>query len=206
MSFSNFRSITKICGYPICNKSLARVLQQKYHISTLTNNVYDITRRKRFCSAQCFKASEYYFKQIPTSPVWSRGLEKPPQIKLLPREVLKGGAGDSLIVNPRSVISKELNEITKLDQERRKDKGDGSNKKVHFGCSKDKSDDICDKPYTVKHLQYDEVPDHINRAEYYGYDSTQQALKAVVCCEVVNHKHNTEKCTNTRLGKHWICF
>ena len=56
---------------------------QQYQISTVSNKVYDITDRKKFCSTQCFKASEYIKSQMLTSPLWLRHQETIPEFKLL---------------------------------------------------------------------------------------------------------------------------
>ncbi|EDO44306.1 predicted protein [Nematostella vectensis] len=40
------RFIIKICGYPLCPKSLTNIPKQTFKISTRTNRVYDITERK----------------------------------------------------------------------------------------------------------------------------------------------------------------
>ncbi|XP_055376309.1 putative RNA polymerase II subunit B1 CTD phosphatase RPAP2 homolog [Condylostylus longicornis] len=66
------RSILKICGYPLCDKDLTDVPTQKYVISTITNKVYDITEKKKYCTGNCYKASIYIKEQILTSPLWLR--------------------------------------------------------------------------------------------------------------------------------------
>ncbi|XP_023222155.1 putative RNA polymerase II subunit B1 CTD phosphatase RPAP2 homolog isoform X1 [Centruroides sculpturatus] len=64
------RFISKLCGYPLCLNSVSNVPRQKYAISTKTNKVYDITERKYFCSAKCFKESNYVKEQLSTTPLW----------------------------------------------------------------------------------------------------------------------------------------
>ncbi|GFS21705.1 RNA polymerase II-associated protein 2 [Elysia marginata] len=56
---------------------------KKYHVSTKTNKVYEISERKNFCSNQCFKASRHFLAQIPDSPLWMRDKEQLPTINLL---------------------------------------------------------------------------------------------------------------------------
>ncbi|KAM9688102.1 putative RNA polymerase II subunit B1 CTD phosphatase RPAP2 isoform 2-T3 [Trichechus inunguis] len=77
------RTISKLCGYPICQKKLGIVPKQKYRISTKTNKVYDITERKSFCSNFCYKASKFFQAQIPKTPVWIREEERYPDFQLL---------------------------------------------------------------------------------------------------------------------------
>jgi hypothetical protein len=40
------RVILKLCGYAICKNKLENIPLKKYHISTRSNRVYDITERK----------------------------------------------------------------------------------------------------------------------------------------------------------------
>lgn len=56
---------------------------KQYQISTLTNKVYDITDRKKFCSSHCYKASTFLKDQMLTSPLWLRDQELIPDFKLL---------------------------------------------------------------------------------------------------------------------------
>lgn len=77
------RAITETCGYPLCLKPLSFIPKQKYHISVTTNKVYDLSERKHFCSAACFKRSNYVKEQLLTSPLWLRDQEDIPEFKLL---------------------------------------------------------------------------------------------------------------------------
>ncbi|XP_072275985.1 putative RNA polymerase II subunit B1 CTD phosphatase RPAP2 [Pyxicephalus adspersus] len=101
------RSIVKQCGYPICNKMLQNVPQQKFKISTRTNKVYDITERKCFCSDFCYRASKYYEAQVPKTPVWSREGESPPVIKLL-KEGKSGHSGEEVKLAVRRIRPSEI--------------------------------------------------------------------------------------------------
>ncbi|KAH8412121.1 hypothetical protein KR222_011875, partial [Zaprionus bogoriensis] len=78
------RHINKLCGYPLCDVAVENVPAKKYQICASKNKVYDLTERKKFCSGQCFKASEYIKSQVPTSPLWLRNKEPKPSFKLLP--------------------------------------------------------------------------------------------------------------------------
>ncbi|GFN90773.1 rpap2 [Plakobranchus ocellatus] len=40
------RTISRLCGYPVCPNSLGEIPKNKYHISTRTNKVYEISERK----------------------------------------------------------------------------------------------------------------------------------------------------------------
>lgn len=77
------RAIIKLCGYVLCSNALTKIIDQRYHISTTKNKVYDITRRKNFCSSHCYGASNYLLEQMPTSPLWLRDKEEIPEFKIL---------------------------------------------------------------------------------------------------------------------------
>nr|XP_044250836.1 putative RNA polymerase II subunit B1 CTD phosphatase RPAP2 homolog [Drosophila takahashii] len=79
------REINKLCGYPLCSKTLENIPKQKYTICASKNKVYDLTERKKFCCGYCFKASEYIKSQVPTSPLWLRDRETKVSFQLLPR-------------------------------------------------------------------------------------------------------------------------
>ncbi|XP_071877941.1 putative RNA polymerase II subunit B1 CTD phosphatase RPAP2 isoform X1 [Bombus fervidus] len=85
------RAIIKLCGYVLCSNALTKIIDQRYHISTTKNKVYDITRRKNFCSSHCYGASNYLLEQMLTSPLWLRDKEEIPEFKiLLNKDELKG--------------------------------------------------------------------------------------------------------------------
>ncbi|KAI1280538.1 putative RNA polymerase II subunit B1 CTD phosphatase RPAP2 [Halotydeus destructor] len=67
------RSLTQLCGYPICGKALPKhIPKQQYKIDIRSNKVYDITERKQFCSNLCFKASSFFKEQLEEQPLWLR--------------------------------------------------------------------------------------------------------------------------------------
>ncbi|XP_063795958.1 putative RNA polymerase II subunit B1 CTD phosphatase RPAP2 isoform X2 [Pseudophryne corroboree] len=101
------RSITWLCGYPICNNRLEKVSKQKYKISTTSNKVYDITERKCFCSNFCYRASKYYEAQIPATPVWTREGESPPVITLL-KEGKRGHSGEEVKLIESGIKTAEI--------------------------------------------------------------------------------------------------
>lgn len=122
------RAISRICGYPVCVNQITKSLNQKYHISTKTNRVYDITDRKNFCSSECYKASVYYQKQISTSPLWSRKEEKPTPIDLLPKEMNRGALGKE-VINQQTEMYREAKRLreeekkkTRVEKKRQKKK------------------------------------------------------------------------------------
>ncbi|CAH2100419.1 unnamed protein product [Euphydryas editha] len=80
------RSISLLCGYPLCQRTLSEkdIPKQKYRISMKTNKVYDITARKNFCSNICYKSAMHIKKQMLTSPLWFRDYEDIPKFCLLP--------------------------------------------------------------------------------------------------------------------------
>ena len=65
------RSLTGVCGYPICDNVRPTFEKKgKYHISLKDKKVYDLAERKLFCSNQCFKANSFLKDQLETSPLW----------------------------------------------------------------------------------------------------------------------------------------
>lgn len=79
------RSIVKLCGYPLCDKPLKKIVNKQYQISTLRNKVYDVSKVKNFCSYSCYTATEYLTEQMLTSPLWHREQEEIPEFKILPK-------------------------------------------------------------------------------------------------------------------------
>merc|ERR1711874_660378 len=69
------RSITSLCGYPMCeNKFTDKYGNRTYIIRS--NRVYDITKRRKFCSDLCFVVSEYVGNQINSTPLYLRDKEE----------------------------------------------------------------------------------------------------------------------------------
>uniref|UniRef100_A0A131YWC1 RNA polymerase II subunit B1 CTD phosphatase RPAP2 homolog n=1 Tax=Rhipicephalus appendiculatus TaxID=34631 RepID=A0A131YWC1_RHIAP len=66
------RAIVRLCGYPLCNKNIAQVPKQQYHICMKTKKVYDITHRKQYCSNTCYRASTFLKGQLWDGPLWLR--------------------------------------------------------------------------------------------------------------------------------------
>lgn len=70
------RACADSCGYVLCGNVLSAKPQihfkagQTYHIRN--NRVYDITRRKNFCSDVCFMSAEHLRNQISTEPILTR--------------------------------------------------------------------------------------------------------------------------------------
>ncbi|KFM57894.1 putative RNA polymerase II subunit B1 CTD phosphatase rpap2, partial [Stegodyphus mimosarum] len=90
------RSIEHMCGYPLCSKIITQVPKQKYHISRLSNKVYDLTERKCFCSNACYKASNFVKAQLSPVPLYMRK-EETIIINLLSDCDNKGSAGEEII-------------------------------------------------------------------------------------------------------------
>lgn len=103
------RAITKVCGYPLCSKMLSDKLpSQQFMISCKTNQVYDITARKNFCSNVCYKASVFIKEQILPSPLWCRDKKNIPNFQLMSRDT-KGIPGE--VVDLTLVKKIETDEI-----------------------------------------------------------------------------------------------
>ncbi|XP_006821462.1 uncharacterized protein LOC102805738 [Saccoglossus kowalevskii] len=112
------RSVAKQCGYPVCENGLSNMPKQKYHISTHSNKIYDISERKCFCSNFCYKASKYFENQVPSSPVWTREGEIPPDITLLSKDKTTKkdfkieGAGQEVVLISPKVKKEDINQVT----------------------------------------------------------------------------------------------
>uniref|UniRef100_A0A3B3CCS9 RNA polymerase II subunit B1 CTD phosphatase RPAP2 homolog n=1 Tax=Oryzias melastigma TaxID=30732 RepID=A0A3B3CCS9_ORYME len=101
------RSISKLCGYPVCPNQLGKIPSQQFKICTKTNRVYDITERKCFCSNFCYKASKEFELQIPKTPLWLRQLESPPEIRLL-KEGHSGSAGEEVLLSQKRLKEEDV--------------------------------------------------------------------------------------------------
>ncbi|XP_005111887.1 RNA polymerase II subunit B1 CTD phosphatase Rpap2 [Aplysia californica] len=111
------RAISLLCGYPLCDKPLENIPKKKFHISTKSNKVYDISERKNFCSNQCLRASKHFQNQISESPVWARAKEPPVHLKILPLSDNKGFVGDEVVgTNPRKILEDEVSSLNNLPE------------------------------------------------------------------------------------------
>ncbi|XP_046837636.1 putative RNA polymerase II subunit B1 CTD phosphatase RPAP2 [Vespa crabro] len=95
------RAIVKLCGYVLCKNPITVIITQKFHISTKRNKVYDVTRRKNFCSSYCYGACNYLLEQMLTSPLWLREQEEIPVFHLLSSnlQTKRDMLGDEVYVN-----------------------------------------------------------------------------------------------------------
>ncbi|ELU07401.1 hypothetical protein CAPTEDRAFT_223261 [Capitella teleta] len=111
------RSISFLCGYPLCDNRISNVPKQKYHISTKTNTVFDITDRKKFCSNHCFKASRVFSDQLSTSPVWlgeEEGMTMEITLYEMPNNSTSANVplvGEEVFVSAAKELKKELENI-----------------------------------------------------------------------------------------------
>jgi hypothetical protein len=107
------RALKQICGYPICSTKLSKdIPKHQYHINVKVNKVIDTTERRLFCSTFCYKASKYFERQIPTSPVWAREQQANNRLKidLLTQETLnKAPQDNSTIISQSNYIQSSPN-------------------------------------------------------------------------------------------------
>lgn len=123
------RAIIKLCGYVLCSAALTTVIDQRYHISMKKNKVYDVTRRKNFCSSRCYGACNYLLEQMFTSPLWLRDKEEIPVFKILPEkdELERSTPGDEIIVTDPTVTLNSNNKDESVRfNETLKDSGNAS--------------------------------------------------------------------------------
>nr|XP_050844767.1 putative RNA polymerase II subunit B1 CTD phosphatase Rpap2 isoform X1 [Vespula vulgaris] len=101
------RAIVKLCGYVLCKNPITVIITQQFHISTKRNKVYDVTRRKNFCSSYCYGACNYLLEQMLTSPLWLREQEEIPVFHLLSSnlQTKKDMLGDEVYVNDIDILS-----------------------------------------------------------------------------------------------------
>lgn len=97
------RASADICGYAPCRRHLSTTANksfksyQKYHIKN--NKVFDITRRRNFCSDLCFKSTEFLAKQIPAESLFDReNANKYPNLILYQNKI--GLVGDEIPLKP----------------------------------------------------------------------------------------------------------
>lgn len=111
------RAIDKLCGYVLCKNLLTKVINQRYHISTTRNKVYDVSRRKHFCSSFCYCAANYLLEQMLSSPLWLREDEKSPEFRFLPENEETNIPGEEVIyknsIDPKaeSNVAEDVNNI-----------------------------------------------------------------------------------------------
>lgn len=121
------RAITKLCGYVLCEKPITVVMNQRYHISLKEKKVYDVSKRKNFCSSSCFGASNYLLEQMLTSPLWSRDKEETPKFRIFTKNSLSshGEEVDITIIKPCSTDDVENIKETEDDKEEKKSTSGG---------------------------------------------------------------------------------
>ncbi|KAI4491585.1 hypothetical protein M0804_002977 [Polistes exclamans] len=102
------RAIEKLCGYVLCKNPITVIITQQFHISTKRNKVYDVTKRKNFCSSHCYAACNYLLQQMLTSPLWFRDKEKIPVFHLLSSKT--DMLGDEVLISDSDIPKKNDNE------------------------------------------------------------------------------------------------
>ncbi|XP_015188446.1 PREDICTED: putative RNA polymerase II subunit B1 CTD phosphatase RPAP2 [Polistes dominula] len=102
------RAIEKLCGYVLCKNPITVLITQQFHISTKRNKVYDVTKRKNFCSSHCYAACNYLLQQMLTSPLWFRDKEKIPVFHLLSSK--EDMLGDEVLIKDSDIPKKNDNE------------------------------------------------------------------------------------------------
>ncbi|CAL7940338.1 unnamed protein product [Xylocopa violacea] len=114
------RAIIKLCGYVLCNNTLTTVIGQRYHISTKKNKIYDVTRRKNFCSSCCYGACNYLLEQMLTTPLWLRDKEEVPEFKILldKDEFKKSMPGDEICVRDINIVPNPENKNEHMQNDR----------------------------------------------------------------------------------------
>ncbi|KAK7483478.1 hypothetical protein BaRGS_00025277 [Batillaria attramentaria] len=123
------RAIGHLCGYPLCGNTLSNIPKKKYHISTKSNRVFDITERKNFCSNQCYRASKYLQMQVPDTPVWGRENDPRVNYELLSTAGSRGDVGEEVVGLSLVSLKQEVLALEKLDRCTQETKAAPANKK-----------------------------------------------------------------------------
>ncbi|XP_067951132.1 putative RNA polymerase II subunit B1 CTD phosphatase RPAP2 isoform X2 [Watersipora subatra] len=125
------RGLAMLCGYPICSNKLTSLNhKQKYHISARTNKVFDVSERRYFCSASCYKASKYLQSQVSDEPLWGRRFDSTIKIELLTESKKQHAVAvsdESVIIDkttsftetsdPTEILASELLQKLSLEEE-----------------------------------------------------------------------------------------
>ncbi|EFA75713.1 hypothetical protein PPL_10766 [Heterostelium album PN500] len=69
------RALTKLCGYPTCNKQVQQRKSYKYYISTKDQKVYDQEELANYCSTECLTNSKLFRFTLDKTPVHLRKLD-----------------------------------------------------------------------------------------------------------------------------------
>lgn len=119
------RSISMLCGYPLCDITLADIPKQQYIISKTQNKVFDITERKKFCSNKCYKSSVYLKEQILTTPLWVRKEDDIlPEFKLLSFDEKDTNIKDE---NKNKDVDKGEDKVEDVNEEEKPNPNESSN-------------------------------------------------------------------------------
>ncbi|KAG7189599.1 hypothetical protein KM043_017284 [Ampulex compressa] len=164
------RALGKLCGYVLCNNPLTKVINQQYYISTRRNKVYDVSRRKHFCSSLCYGAANYLLEQMLTSPLWLREKEDIPIFHFLPLNR----------VSERSVPGEEVNMgniNTKLHTDDEKEKAQSSlmKEKIKNLSSDDLFDAYINEESNLERAMLDGKNIEVNQADVEGDSIDDQA-------------------------------
>lgn len=180
------RAIIKLCGYVLCSKPLTVIIRQQYHISTHRNKVYDISKRKNFCSSSCYGAAKYLLEQMLESPLWLREIDDMPTFQILPNskqcmpgdEVKIGDLNLSQNINDNTDDNKKSTKRN-IDQQAKEDMSLSPEKKNI--CSSHLSNDVKKK----------EIPVNSNsqKMEIHSLDLNQEEKD-------YNHSEESIECKN----------
>ncbi|EFN75975.1 RNA polymerase II-associated protein 2 [Harpegnathos saltator] len=186
------RVIIKLCGYVLCSKPLTVVVKQQYRISTRTNKVYDISKRKNFCSSSCYGASNYLLEQMLESPLWLRRKEDIPVFKILPINSVQSLPGDEINVVGNNFLqdtntdnigkSKELLELNTNKQTKDHPSQTILNSEIENCSSNDTN--------VEGHTQVEEIPVNINA------QNQHETYPLELCTNQEDKEYNPQECTN----------
>ncbi|KAL0122170.1 hypothetical protein PUN28_007129 [Cardiocondyla obscurior] len=175
------RAIVKLCGYILCSNQLTVVIRQQYHISTRKNKVYDISRRKNFCSSSCYGAANYILEQMLESPLWMREKEDIPSFQILP-------------LNSKSVLcGDEVDVGIKLSQSSNSDYNDDSKEFAGRNAIEQTEENVMHTSRSEKEKRAEEISTDIQ--ESFNYKMHLSEL-----CEQDSKKCDLTDCINQEVN------
>jgi len=90
------RALSRLCGYPLCDKFIEKVFHAKFSINLKAKKVYDLENRKNFCSNVCFEKSSKFKDQLLNSPLWLREKDDAYMYNFKIIRKAKGSSGDEV--------------------------------------------------------------------------------------------------------------
>ncbi|XP_012228279.1 putative RNA polymerase II subunit B1 CTD phosphatase RPAP2 [Linepithema humile] len=189
------RAIVKLCGYVLCSKPLTVIIQQQYHISTRKNKVYDVSKRKNFCSSSCYGAANYLLEQMLESPLWLREKDDIPVFQILPINLRSTQIipGDEIDVSGINLVQ---NKNADGIEDNKESVEHSTAKYMKQDISNSKEKDIHNDTITKNNVELEEISINIDSDRLFNnktHSSEQSEKEENKTCdnqESINHKNS----------------